>query len=235
VKTQPVAQPFSPRSSQLEAHLVQRYRRWQSWDRFAYKHIKGARLVAILEETGGAARRGLEIGVGPGGVASVVSGSVGRLVGLDLSPDALVTASAHCAGLPVSLVRASGFVLPFATSSLDLVYCSQVLHLFTNATRFALMREVARVLRPDGRFVFDMKNRVAHPLQYLRASSRKRAIVYPTPVEVLTLLEASGFGEVRVFPGLLPRCRWIRVPNVALFRRLAHTRFYVARPAALRR
>lgn len=212
-----------------ERYIVNRYKVWEGWDGgFDYKHAKGARLARILLETGGLAPIALELGVGPGGVAAALSRHGMRIIGVDLSPEALVRAQAHCRGENVRLMRGSGFQLPFADQSLPLVYASQVLHLFDSSKRLMLMTEARRVLRPGGRFVFDMKNLAPHVLRVFKYSAEGRRQNFPSSTHVVALLRDAGFGSVVQRPGLLPLTTRSRVPNNILSRTVAHTTFFIA-------
>jgi ubiquinone/menaquinone biosynthesis C-methylase UbiE len=215
----------------LEAKVVRRYRRWEQWPPryYAYKHAKGTRLARMLEETGGRPQTALEIGVGPGGIAAVLSRSGIRIVGLDLSPEALARAQEHCRSENVALMRASGFALPLRDGSLPLIYASQVLHLFESTDRLTILSEAHRVLEAGGRFVFDMKNAWSHPLRYFRSSSRARRKHFPRHAEVFALLERAGFDTVSTRPGVLPLVHWPHVPDNKVCRALAHTTFFIAR------
>ena len=181
-------------STPEESYVVNRYRLWESWQpkRYGYKHLKGARIAQIIEDTGRIPPVAIELGVGPGGVAAALSKRGTHVIGIDLSPDALVKAKEHCRGLSVSLMRGSGFSLPFKDSSLPLVYASQVLHLFDSPGRLAIMSEVLRVLAPGGRFVFDLKNISSHPLRYFRSSRERRRRNFPSNTEIRGLLTESG-------------------------------------------
>ena len=220
--------PAAQDIGRLEHSMVGRYKMWAGFSRFGYKHAKGNRIARIIEESGGVPRLTLEVGVGPGGVASAVSRHGTSVVGVDLSPDALKTAKEHCRDVEVFLARASGFALPFRTATFDLAYCSQVMHLFEGDARVRLMYELARVVRPGGRFIFDMKNIASHPLQYATAPAHKKRTAYPSDGELRDVMRGAGFDLMGIWPGLLPRVSSAAVPNVALFRAIAHTRFYVA-------
>jgi SAM-dependent methyltransferase len=217
--------------SETEAYIVERYAGvWQQWTQpgYQYKHAKGERVVNILRETGGLNGLVLELGVGPGGIARTVSRQGAHVVGIDLSPEALSRAKEHCRADAVTLMRASGFSLPFRNGSLPLVYASQVVHLFDAPGRLALMREVHRLLRSGGRFVFDMKNASSHLLRVARYSRERRRRNFPAQREILSLLREAGFSDVARRPGLLPVFWGARVPNNAILRALAHTTFFIA-------
>ena len=213
-----------------EAYIVDRYERlWKAWQpEYEYKHVKGGRIAQIMRDTGGLSPFAVELGVGPGGVAASISRRGIRIVGIDLSSDALMKAKAHCERDNVTLMRASGFSLPFRDQSIPVLYASQVLHLFDAAGREAIMSEVYRVLQPGGRFIFDMKNSSSHFLRVARYSAARRQRNFPKQGEITGLLKKSGFERVERLPGVLPLLHWEKVPNLGLFRSLAHTTFFVA-------
>ncbi|MEP6476266.1 MAG: class I SAM-dependent methyltransferase [Actinomycetota bacterium] len=78
-----------------------------------------------------------------------------RLTGLDLSHAQLRQGLANMAetGVRFPVVEADGERTPFADGSFDLVFCDHGVMGF--ADPFATVPEVARVLRPGGRFVFN--------------------------------------------------------------------------------
>jgi ubiquinone/menaquinone biosynthesis C-methylase UbiE len=152
-----------------------------------------------------------------------------HVIGVDLSPDALVRAKEHCRGARVTLLRGSGFALPFLAGSVPLLYAPQVLHLFDNADRSVLMAEAFRVLRPGARFIFDMKNVATHAIRYLRSNAARRARNYPHHTELTGLLRQTGFSAVDIRPGVLPGLGLATVPDIGVLRLLSHTRFYIAR------
>jgi SAM-dependent methyltransferase len=102
----------------------------------------------------------LDLGCGRGGVVELLWRDVKLAAGLD--PDAPSLTEHHTPGLPV--IRGRGEQLPFADHSFDLVVCLWVLEHVESPE--AVLREVHRVLRPGGHFVFLTPN-LRHPLLVL--------------------------------------------------------------------
>ncbi|MER3397719.1 MAG: methyltransferase type 11 [Chloroflexota bacterium] len=87
----------------------------------------------------------LDAGCGPGGTSARFK-PLGRVVGLDLAPEALNLARHHLA----ALVRGSVTALPFSNATFDLVLCFDVIyHLWVGDDRLAV-KELGRVLKPGG-------------------------------------------------------------------------------------
>ena len=108
-------------------------------------------------------RRVLEVGCGAAQCARWLAARGADPVGLDLSGTMLGHArriGIGC-GLDVPLVQSDAARLPFAADSFDLA-CSAYGALPFVADSAAVMREVARVLRPGGRWVFA----VTHPVRW---------------------------------------------------------------------
>src|ERR1700730_16431691 len=102
----------------------------------------------------------MDLGCGRGGVVELFWRDVRLAAGLD--PDAPSLAEHHTSRLPV--IRGRGEQLPFVDQSFDLIVCLWVLeHVESPA---AVLREVHRVLRPGGHFVFLTPN-LRHPLLLL--------------------------------------------------------------------
>ena len=159
----------------------------------------------------------LDLGCGRGGVVELIQGDVGLAAGLD--PDSRSLASHRASGMPI--LRGVGEHLPFAGGSFDLVVSVWVLeHLKEPSTVF---REVRRVLRPGGHFIFLTPN-LRNPLLVLnrigkalpvvqtrlvsRFYGRREADTFPVQYRANTvgglrrLAEASGLEvvELRVVP-----------------------------------
>jgi len=104
-------------------------------------------------------RRVLEVGAGGAQGARWLAAQGARPVALDLS-DAMLRGSVGRTP-PVPLVQADAGALPFAARSFDLA-CSAYGAIPFVADAGAVFAEVARVLRPGGRWVFS----VTHPVRW---------------------------------------------------------------------
>ena len=119
------------------------------------------REAALLGDVAG--RRVLDLGCGQAQTTRWLRARGGEAVGLDLSGGMLRLGRQldHALGTRTPLVQAEACALPFAPASFDMV-CSAYGAVPFVEDSAALMREVARVLRPGGRWVFA----VTHPLRW---------------------------------------------------------------------
>jgi SAM-dependent methyltransferase len=118
--------------------------------------------AGLLGELAG--RRVLEVGCGSAPCGRWLAGQGAQVVGLDLSGEMLRHAvhATDETGMSVLLVQADAGRLPFVDGSFELA-CSAFGAVPFVADSAAVMREVARVLRPGGRWVFA----VTHPLRWI--------------------------------------------------------------------
>jgi ubiquinone/menaquinone biosynthesis C-methylase UbiE len=107
--------------------------------------------------------RVLEIGVGTG-LSLPHYPAVEEIVGVDPSEPMLRRARSRTAGRNVSLVKAPAEQLPFDDDSFDTVVSMAVLCTVDDPPR--VLREIGRVLRHDGQFLF---------LEHVRSDSAKQA------------------------------------------------------------
>jgi SAM-dependent methyltransferase len=156
---------------------VRANRRWWDGDADAYHREHGAFLgaadfvwspenlreadVHLLGEVSGA--RVLEVGCGAAMCSRWLAGEGAHPVGFDLSGGMLRHARqlADETGVAIPLVQADAQRLPFRTASFDLAFTAFGAVAFV-ADSAAVMREVARVLRPGGRWVFA----TTHPIRW---------------------------------------------------------------------
>jgi len=162
------------------AETVRANRRWWDADADAYQVEHGDSLgevdfvwcperlreeqAGLLGEVRG--RRVLEVGCGAAMCARWLRTRGAEVVGLDLSAGMLrhATQAAVRTAVAVPLVQADAQWLPFADASFDLA-CSAFGAVPFVADSAAVMGEVARVLRPGGRWVFA----TTHPVRWVFA------------------------------------------------------------------
>jgi len=166
---------------------------------------RGGRFATLPPPAG----RVLDLGCGDGVFGARVAGAAGRY-GVDTSADRLRLAAAT----GTRVARADAAALPYPPASLDAVIANSTLEHLPDPG--AAVREVARVLRPHGRFVWTVP--LAALLDNLHfgagpggADYRRRFTAY---WEHVTMLPAAGWaGLVDAHaPALRLRrqCRWSR-------------------------
>ncbi len=118
--------------------------------------------VGLLGEVAGASV--LEVGCGSAPCARYLAAAGARVVAFDLSAGMLqhAVAAAGRSGIDVQLVQADVCELPFRSSSFDIAFSAFGAIPFV-ADSARAMQEVARVLRPGGRWVFS----VTHPMRWM--------------------------------------------------------------------
>lgn len=109
------------------------------------------RLIKQAQATG--AQRVLDVGCGTGTLLALVREEVpsARVVGIDGDFKILALAQRKAGGPHgLRLVQAFSFALPFATGCFDRVFSTLMLHHLTRDEKLATLREIVRVLRPNG-------------------------------------------------------------------------------------
>ena len=87
-------------------------------------------------------------------VAAMMTGSKGKVVGIDLVPNMLERARSNLARVSlknVEFLESSGEILPFENDSFDVVISNGAFNLIPDKAK--ALSEVYRVLKPDGRFI----------------------------------------------------------------------------------
>ena len=140
----------------------------------------------------------LDLGTGPGTIAGVLAPHVGALIGTDVSPEMLDLFESRTSGAPS--VLADAHRLPFKEGSFTLITCGSVFHHLEDPA--TVVDEVARVLRPGGRFLLiDMagpenqeRREARDEVERVRDPSHVHILA---PSQVRTFVEAAGF-EIKV-------------------------------------
>jgi ubiquinone/menaquinone biosynthesis C-methylase UbiE len=110
---------------------------------------------ALLQQAGlSAGLRVLDLACGTGTLTRLAKHSqpLAELVGVDGDPHILARArtKASEAGVTIRFDEALAFALPYADASFDRVLSSLFFHHLDRANKLATLREVRRVLKPDG-------------------------------------------------------------------------------------
>jgi ubiquinone/menaquinone biosynthesis C-methylase UbiE len=181
--------------------------------------------------TPGPGERVLDVACGTGIVARRAAlrvGSGGKVVGLDLNEGMLGMASKASSDVrPVIEWRQGDATsMPLPDSAFDVVLCQQGLQFF--ADQPAALREMHRVLTPNGRLALSVLRSVEHnPGYHLLADALERHVGpeagatmrSPFPSlsgdELRELITGAGFQDVRIFLGIGP----VRYPTVEEFLR----------------
>ena len=155
------------------------------FDRFAQgMRDKGWNNVDTIIAAGVCAGDVLEIGPGPGyvGLEWLKACPEGRLTALEISPEMIAMATKNAAGYGfssrVQYAEGNALEMPFADDSFDAVFSNGSLHEWEDPAR--VFGQIARVLKPGGRFcVADMRRDVNPLLARMICASTKPKEIRP--------------------------------------------------------
>lgn len=150
---------------------------FQRYDEFRYS--REGHILRRLDAIDFEGKRVLEIGLGQGADSEQIIRRGAIWSGLDLTPESVqrVSTRLHLRGLPYERLECgSALAIPFDDNNFDMVFSHGVLHHIPDVR--AAQREIARVLKPDGRLVAMLYAR--RSLNYLVAISVVRRIAIVT-------------------------------------------------------
>lgn len=145
----------------------------------------------------------LDLGCGGGFTAEALARRGAKVIGVDPSTASLEAAHRHAraAGLEIKYTTGVGESIPLAAHSVDQVVCVEVLEHVDDLPQ--VLREVHRVLRPQGVFFFSTVNRnwlsilltitIAENILRLIPRGTHQAARFTHPVEMQQHLERAGF------------------------------------------
>lgn len=143
----------------------------------------------------------LELATGPGALAKRIAPVTKRMLATDYSEGMIAEAKKGACPNNLRFEVADAHSLPYADASFDAVVIVNALHLLPEPER--ALREVARVLRPDGvliapNFVKQRESLFARSWEALLSLAGLRFANQWTPEEYLDFLKKNGW-EVRFY------------------------------------
>ena len=140
----------------------------------------------------------LEIGPGPGAATDWLRHRVGRLVALELDPNAAAALRTRFDGTNVSCVVGDATALKYPDGSFDSVGMFTMLHhVPTRALQDAMLAEALRVLRPGGT-LFGSDSLPSDELHHFHEGDTYNPV---EPAALLTRLQTLGFAEITITVG----------------------------------
>ena len=202
-----------PKSSSAEKNSAAIAEWVEYWRETAARNIGLVEILSARTKVDFRNQTVLDVGCGTGGLAQVVAEQGGSYIGLDYYPAILEMAQAFLGDLPNSpqaaLLRASGPSLPLRDASVDVVAAFDVIEHLVGGEPWqrAFLKEIRRVLRPDGVLLLTTPNRL-HPFEpharlygphYVPVSLADRYIRWRNPS---FLREYSTYGEIHLLTPL---------------------------------
>jgi len=173
-----------------------------------FAQYKIADLARVCERDGRKPARILDFGAGIGNSLEPMQRAFpdARISGIDVSAESLEVCR-KVARESTDLRCYDGRTIPFETGTFDLVFTACVFHHIPAEEHVALLREIRRVLTPEGRFVLYEHN-PWNPLTVQAVRNcpfDENAVLIPAP-EMIRRLQSAGFAHVeRRFRVFFPR------------------------------
>ena len=178
------------------------------------KNLVPGRLSWMDRQIDWRGKRVLDLGCAGGFMAEALVERGALVTGIDPAEDAIAAAQAHAeqVGHDIAYDIGVGEKLPYADSAFDAVVCVDVLEHVQDLSQ--VVKEIARVLNPDGLFLFDTINRnplarlatitVAEDILRLLPRGTHDPALFIKPAELRSAMKDAGLVPGR-FTGLGPR------------------------------
>jgi len=178
------------------------------------KNLVPGRLRWMDKQIDWSGKKVLDLGCAGGFMSEALQARGAIVTGIDPAKEAIAAARAHAShtGKDISYDIGVGEALPYEDGSFDAVVCVDVLEHVADLAQ--TMREIARVLTPNGLFLFDTINRnpiarlatitVAEDILRLLPRGTHDPDMYIKPDELRELMTKAGL-EAGPFTGLGPR------------------------------
>ena len=125
----------------------------------------------------------LEVGIGTGAVAKIISKRIGPLTGIDISAE-MISNINHP---DIELILANVQALPFDSETFDLIYMRNVLHYIDQPEKG--FSEICRCMKPEAYFLFSQvvppDDSISEEYDWLVG----RNIHYPTQIEIIDMFK----------------------------------------------
>jgi ubiquinone/menaquinone biosynthesis C-methylase UbiE len=184
-----------------------------------WHHMKFAR---ILNELGSPTSH-LDFGCGPGTLVGLMPKET-RVVGVDIAKPQIEYACAHYTSASKAFLKIDPGPLPFPDSTFATVSCIEVIEHLSWEDDLTVLRELNRVLQPQGKLVLTTPNYFSlWPIveavvnRVAKISYENQHITKFSSARVTSLLKKTGFRAIKVRPFMffapfLARIHW-RLPD----------------------
>ena len=140
--------------------------------------------------------RVIDVGAGTGLLSKRLARSGAKVICLEPDAGSLATARQRLVGLEAEFLETLVERLPLPDGSVDAAVASVTAHHWTDQT--AGFAELARVMRPGGRFVMAEFKPAGPTLYRLRKLAHSKHLDSPGPGDWAERLRAAGFSDVQV-------------------------------------
>ena len=173
-----------------------------------YRFEKLHYLPQLVDYNAYAGKKVLDVGCGLGNDTSRFAKGGAEITGVDISSKAVAMSKRNfeLRGLTGTFEQMDGGSLDFPDNSFDLVYCHTVLHFAYNPE--AIVKEIKRVLKPDGQAIIMTVNRkgwlmVMHKLMGVEIDYLDSPVFHPYSIPEFERL-LSPFSKVDIVPERFP-------------------------------